>query len=271
MIRYYFYKKRLDIREDLKGNMIDFSLSALYSTKGYSQKFRKEISQFHYFDQIHLCISTKTKGIFQIDVDSGTDGCMGHYSKSLNELKESFSKYGYCLISERNYFRLRKLAMRLIFKNIQFFIPENDEAFQRKYLYQTNYSSGFYDITLISTSEKYNIRNYDENQIEYGKKIGIPMNDLRINEYFRIFISKDKNYKANKFSVESNHFNPYYQNYQEFINGNFLRKDKNIVEIKDFQFARIKKMVVELILDRSDLDISSIIPKQQHTITILDI
>lgn len=270
MKRYYFYK-RMDVRGDLKGDVIDFSLSALYSTKEFSQKLRKEISQFHYFDEIHLCISIKTKGIFQVSVDSGTDGCSGHYATSFQELKQSFLSNGYSIITERDYFRLRKLAIRLVFKNINFFVPENDSDFSRRFFYQNDFSRSFYDIKLISISEKYNIRNYNKTQIEFEKKIGFPIMDLRVDETFRIFISKDKNYKTSKFQIESSHFNPYYENYKEFSSKNFLRKERRTNEIKDFQFERLKRIVVELILERSTLDISSIIPNQQHTITILDI
>lgn len=268
MKRYYFYKRRSDIREDLKGDLIDFSLSALYSEKAYSQRRGKEVFNYKYFDQVSLCISTKTAGIFQVKVDSGTDGCTGHYSNNFQDLKNSFMKDGYSLISERNYFRLRKLAMRLIFKNIQFFVHENDV--ERRYIYQNDSFGSFYDIALTSTSEKYNIRNYDEKQIEYGNKIGLPMNDLRIDESLRIFIAKDTNFKSNQFQIESSHFKPYYQNYEEFIKGNFLRSEKKKSEIEDFQFERLKNKIIELILERSDLDISSIIAKQKHSVTILD-
>ena len=111
MNRYYFFKRTTNIRKDLKGDLIDFSLSALYSTKEYSLKNKKEISQFHYFDEIHACISTKTPGIYQVSFDSGTDGCHGHYATSVKELKNCFSEQCYSCISERDYFRLRKLAV----------------------------------------------------------------------------------------------------------------------------------------------------------------
>lgn len=272
MKRYYFYKNKRtdDIREDLKGNLIVFSLSALYGEKAYSQKKGKEEMRFKFFDEIDLNISTKTQGIFKVDVDTGTDSCSGHWANSFKELQEGFSKDGYSLIPERDYLRLRRLALRLIFKHIKFFSDTDCDA-ERKYFCQNDHSRGFFDLTLVSTSEKYNIRNYDDKQIEYGEKIGLPMNDLRIDEDFRIFISKDKNYKSNKFQIESSHFNAYYENSEKFLTGNLLRKDKKTVEIKDFQFERLKRMVIDLIFDRSDLDISSILPKQQHTVTILDI
>lgn len=270
MNRYYFYKRRSeDIREDLQGDLIDFSLSALYSTKEYSQKLRKEISQFHYFDQIHLCLSTKTPGIFQVNLDSGTDGCHGHHSNSLQDLKNCFSKDGYCLITERQYFRLRKLAMRLIFLNIQFFVSK-DEGAERKFIYQNIYSRNFYDIKLVSTSEKHNIRNYNEYQISYAQRIGLPLKNLRIDEYFKVFVSKNKDYKSTKIQIESSHFSPFYENYDNF-KSSFLLKERSILELQAFQFERLKKMLTELIFQRSELDISSIIPKQLKKITILEI
>ena len=51
MKRYYFYKRNNNIREDLKGDLIDFSLSALYGEKAYSQKKRKEILDFVFFSE----------------------------------------------------------------------------------------------------------------------------------------------------------------------------------------------------------------------------
>lgn len=270
MKRYYFYKRRTDIRDDLKGDLIVFSLSALYGEKAYSQRKGKETMRFKFFDVLDLNISTKTEGIYKVDVDTGTDGCSGHWANSFQELRDDFSKDGYSLIPERDYLRLRKFALRLIFKHIKFFKQNGSDA-TRKYLCQNDHSAGFYDVKLVSTSEKYNIRNYDDKQIEYGEKIGLPMNDLRIDEDFRIFISKDKNYKSNKFQIESSHYNAYYENYEKFLEGNLLGKGKRTVEIKDFQFERVKRKIIELIFDRSDLDISSILQKQQHTITILDI
>ena len=269
MNRYYFFKRNSNIRKELKGDLIDFSLSALYSTKEYSLKNKKEISQFHYFDEMHACISTKTPGIYQVSFDSGTDGCHGHYATSVKELKNCFSEQCYSCISERDYFRLRKLAIKLIFKHIKFFNQDNEDA-ERKHFYQTSWSKAFYDIKLVSTSERYNIQNYPESQLKSFKEDEIKLNNLRIDEDFRIFISKDKKYKSNKFQIESKHFNPYYENYQGFMSSNFLRKDKKTIEVQDFQFNRLKKMVTALILDRIHLDISSILPAQTSLITILD-
>lgn len=270
MKRYYFYKRNTNLRPNLKGDVIAFSLSALYSTKAYSQKLRKEICQYHYFDDIDLCVSTKTPGIYKVDVDAGTDGCKGHGAISFKELQEGFARDGYSIISEREYFRLRKLALRLIFKYINFFYA-SDPAAERKYFCQNDCCGSFYNVKLISTSKKYNIRNYDEKQIEYGAKIGLPLNDLRIDEVFRIFITKDKNYKSTTFSIESSHFNGYYENYEKFVSGNFWPKDKTTMELQEFQFTRLKKLVLELLLDRSSLDISNILQKQTGTVTILDL
>lgn len=55
MKRYYFYKRNNNIREDLKGDLIDFSLSALYGEKAYSQKKRKELSEYQFERFKKLC------------------------------------------------------------------------------------------------------------------------------------------------------------------------------------------------------------------------
>ncbi|MCD0480416.1 hypothetical protein LPB90_18410 [Chryseobacterium sp. LC2016-29] len=265
MKRYYFYKRTNSIAD-----IIEFSLCALYSTLEYSQKLRKDIDQFHYFDDIKLCLATKTQGVYRVRVDSGTDGCTSHWATSLKELKQAHSKDEYLLISERDYFRLRRLAFKLIFKHINFFKPT--ESLTRNFFYQNSFSRSFYDIKLISTSEKENIYNYPESTVDFYKENKWKLYDCRLDESFRIFISKDKNYKSNKFEIESSHFGPYYEDLQEFLKSSNLDfKNNKVGSIKDFQFQRLKKYITEMILDRSDLDISSILPKQTDSITILDI
>ncbi len=96
--------------------------------------------------------------------------------------------------------------------------------------------------------------------------------DCRIDEEFKIFFSKDQNYKSNSFQIESSHFNPYYKSVDEFKKSSSLNfKDDSVLNIRDFQFERRKKIIFEMILDRSDLEISKILPKQTSNITILDI
>lgn len=271
MRRFYFYNRRTDIKENLKGDIIDFSLSALYSTRAYSQKLRKEVSQFHYFDEVKLCLSTKTPGVYHVRVSTGTDGSTGHMATSLKELKENLFKDNFNLVSERDYLRLRRMAFLLIFKHVNFFKPTEFDA-TRKFFYENSWSRGFYDVKLISISEKKNIRNYPESTIKLYEDHNWKLNDCRIDEDFRIFISKDKKYKCNTFEIESSHFNPYYENVEDFKKGNVLNFKENRVEcIKDFQFERLKKIIIELILVRSDLDISKILSKQISNITILDI
>lgn len=270
MKRYYFYKRTRDIVDNLKGDVVDFSLCAFYSTKEYSQKRKKEIDQFHYFDNIYLCLATKTQGLYRLRVDSGTDGCSGHWATSIKELKEDLIKDNYKLISEQDYFRLRRLAFRLVFKHIKFFIPT--ESAVRNFFYQNSFSRSFYDIKLVSTSEKSNIRNYPQDTVNYYKEKNWKLYDCRLDESYRIFISKDKNYKSNTFEIESSHFLPYYENIWEFQKScNMDFKENKVNNIQEFQFDRLKKFITELILDRSDLDISKIIPKQTNSITILDL
>lgn len=268
MKRYYFYKRNQNFRAEYKGDLIDFSLSALYATREYSQKLGKDISQYHYFDQLELCISTKTPGIYKVNIDSGTDGCHGHFAKSQKELLKAFA--GYSLISECEYFRLRKIALRLIFKHINFF-KQNNPDIERNFYYQNDYSRNFYNLTVVSTSYKYNIKNYPQEQLDYMAKVDLALNDLRIDEYFKIFISKDPTYKTNTFSIESYHFNPNYKSQKDFLSGNFLSKNVQPVEIKNFQFSRLKRKIAEVLVERSSLDITAISARQKHNITILDI
>lgn len=273
MNRYYFYKRNRNIREDLKGDLIVFSLSALYGEKAYSQKKRKEVMNFKFFDEIDLSISTKTKGIYQVKYDSGTDGCHGHWATSLQELKEGFVSDQFTLISEKQYLRLRKFALHLIFKNINFFHPVDDDAERSFFLVNKTRrgTKGFYDFNLVSTSQKYNIRNYDQSTLDFYSERDYKLRDLRIDEELRIFVSKDLNYKKNKFAIESAHFNSYYEDMNELKASILIPKSEETKELSEYHFQRLQRFCKALILDRSSFDISNILPKQQHTLTILDI
>lgn len=228
---------------------------------------------FSFFDKINVCISTKTKGIYRIKYDSGTDGCSGHWATSSQELKDGFISDEFTMISEKQYLRLRKMALHLIFKNINFFHPVDDDA-ERNFFLVNKTRRGtreFYDINLVSTSQKHNIRNYDQSTLDFYSERNYKLRDLRIDEEFRIFVSKDLNYKTNKFKIESAHFNPYYEDMKELKASSLIPKSEETKELSEYQFERFKKICKALILERSSLDISNILPHQKHSITILDI
>ena len=118
----------------------------------------------------------------------------------------------------------------------------------------------FYDIKLVSTSERYNIQNYPESQLKSFKENEIKLNNLRIDEDFRIFISKTKNINQTNFKLNLNTLILIMKTIKDLCLVIF-KKDKKTIEVQDFQFNRLKKMVTALILDRIHLDISSILPR----------
>ena len=94
----------------------------------------------------------------------------------------------------------------------------------------------------MSTSEKKNIQNYPDSTIQPYKENNWRLSDSGIDEEFKIFFSKDKNYKCNSFQIESSHFNPYYVSVDEFKKSWSLNfKDDSVLNSRDFQFERLKK------------------------------
>ncbi|MBB6112207.1 hypothetical protein SAMN05421821_117138 [Mucilaginibacter lappiensis] len=115
MKRYYFYAPS-EYRTGQRGkSVIDFKLAALYGETVYSTKNRADQRRFKYFDVVEATVATKELNLFNFKVETGKDGCMGHWAKTEAELIQDKAKWGYRLVSEREYLLLRKLAIKLLF------------------------------------------------------------------------------------------------------------------------------------------------------------
>ncbi|MGC4130490.1 MAG: hypothetical protein QM564_13280 [Bergeyella sp.] len=160
---------------------------------------------------------------------------------------------------------MRKLAVTLILKHSNFFTGVAEQGAERKFYYFLD-GHNFYDLKLLSCTHKFNIQNHGESTLEFYKENNHKLRDVRIDEEYRLFISKDKEYKTNKFIVESKDFLPFFTSFEHLLSGTY----KRYTEITEHQFERLKKIAKNLIFDNTDLDISAIIPKQDYSVTILD-
>ncbi|WP_294203095.1 hypothetical protein [uncultured Chryseobacterium sp.] len=269
MKRHYFYKNN-KAQENMKylGDIIDFQLHALFSEDAISNRTGRKFKNFKYFDQIKIILNPKSDGIYNVKYDSGSDGSSGHFARSLGELKKTYEEDGFKMISEREYFRLRELAVRLIFKHINFLkITDSPE---RRFFVLDGGSRYFYDYALISISIKENIKNYPPTSFLFCSEKNLPVPSVRVDEEYRIFLNNSGT-KSNSFEIQSSHFNPYYDSFKEFEKSSLYKQsDKKTIEIKDFQFQRIKRIFIEGMLEVSSLDISSLIKKQNYTIRVFD-
>lgn len=268
MKRYYLYKKDADFREDVKRKIITFSLEAYYSEKAYSQKSGKEITRFLRFDDIDLKVDKLNNSIYDVHYDSGTDSCHGSGSENYSEFIKDRNHWKFKLISERDYFRLRKLAIRLILKNINFQVSKDER--ERRYFLLVSGRKSFYDFEIFSASYKYNIKNLSDNDLKFYKERNWKMYDTVIDERYKLFISKEENFKSAKYDISSAHFNQNYYDFEDMMKS-LAFSDCEVKEVTFLQFERLKKLSKKLVLENSDLDISNILKNQGYSVTILDI
>lgn len=268
MKRYYFYKKENVFTEKVRKQIISFSLQAYYSEKAYSQKSGKEITRFLRFDDIDLKVEKLNNSIYDVSLDSGTDSGHGSGLENYSEFIKDRNHWKFNLISERDYFRLRKLAIRLILKNINFNVSTDQR--ERKYFLLVNGRRSFYDFELLSASYKYNLKNLSERDLNFHKERNWKLYDTVIDERFKLFISKEEKFKSVKYDISSVHFNQKYYDFDDMMNS-LTFSDCEVKEVTYLQFERLKKLAKKLVLENSDLDISDILNKQEYSVTILDL
>jgi len=269
MERYYFYcpsKYRIGQR---KVNVLNFKIEALYE-ENITDKNGRKIQHFSYFDVIKVDVATKVKGYFDFDVDTGTDSCTGHWAKSKREFLKDQEERGYKMISERQYNRLRKLALLLMFRYSETF--NQLQKGTNLYAWANESYHAFYDIRLIALNYQYNSKNHDQKFLQYLKERELPLNDVTISEEIRIHIARPKPgqrpYQSYRFSIKGNDQYLRYQNFDEAL-GRLHSKSENYEEITDLQFARIRKLCKYLMYEFSPLDQSRIIPEQSYSVRII--
>lgn len=271
MKRYYFYAPSKYRKEQREKSVIDFDLAALYGETVYSTKNGANERRFSYFDVVEATVATKESNLFDFKVETGKDGCMGHWAKTEAELIEDKKKWGFKLVSEREYLLLRKLAIKLLFRHTQSFI-ERTEGENRFYWSNFN-NSPFYDIKLVSLNYKFNTKNHDDKWLEYLKSTGLPLNDVTVPENFRIFVIKPrKGAKSNSnctFQIRSIGVNPVYSTFEEAVKG-LVTSRENTKEITSLQFQRIRKICRHIMFDSCDLDLAPVKKVQDYSVRVLD-
>lgn len=268
MKRYYFYKKENVFTEKVRQQTISFALQAYYSEKAYSQKSGKEITRFLRFDDIDLKVEKLNNSIYDVRLDAGTDSGHGSGLENYSDFIKERMHWKFNLISERDYFRLRKLAIRLILKNINFNVSTDQR--ERKYFLLVSGRRSFYDFELLSASYKYNLKKLSERDLKFYEERNWKLYDTVIDERFKFFISKEEKFKSAKYEISSVHFNQRYYDFEDMMQS-YSFSDCEIKEVTFLQFERLKKFAKKLVLENSDLDISDILKKQDYTVRILDL
>lgn len=269
---YFFYTPDEYRGECRTKGIIGFKLNALYSEDAYSDKINKQVKSFSYFDQIRCLVSTKTEGYYNFRLETGKDLASGHYAKSEKELFEAYK--GSIRISEKNYLRLRKLAIALLFRHTQIFNqPEGGES---KYFWRNEYRSSFYDLRLTALHYKYNSKNEDVKTLEFFKERDLRLFDCCVPEEIRIHIAKpnrttkERNFKCTTFDISGHKANCRYYDLPDAIK-TLKNRDEYYEEIERLQFERIRKICKALMFEYSELEYSELKQPQTHSIRILDI
>lgn len=272
MKRYYFYTPNEYRDECRKKGIIDFNLAALYCEDAFSDKVGQKVKSFSYFDEVKAFVCTRTDGQYSFRIETGKDLASGHYAKSEKELFEAYKAS--IQISERNYLRLRKVALGLMFRHTQIF--NQPDSGENKYLWCNEYRSSFYDLSLAALNYTYNSKNDDDDTLQYFKERGLPLYDCSVSEEIRIHIAKpnkktkERSFKCSTFEIKGHKANCRYYDLPDAIKS--LKKLNEYYEdIERFQFDRIRKICKALMFDYSELEYSELKKPQTHSIRILDL
>lgn len=272
MKRYYFFTPTKYRNEERKQGLIDFRLDALYSEDAYSDKIGQEVKSFSYFDKIRTLVATRTTGYYHFMFETGKDLALGHYAKSERELLEAYK--GSIRISEKNYIRLRKVAIGLMFRHTEFFKQVADG--ESKYLWCNDTYRSFWAITLTALHYKYNSKGESPETLEYWKERNLPLYDCTVPEEIRLHIAKphhetkEHHFKCSTFEVTGYKATGRYYDFDDAIKSLKSRNDV-FEEITHSQFQRIRKVCKALSFEYSDLEISELKKPQTKSIRILNI
>ncbi len=269
MKRYYFYS--LDYRKEHKQNkVISFELKALYAEKAFSNKVNKEVVSFKYFDKVKCKVKTNINALYYFSFDHGTDGCEGHSATSCKDLQNDLEQYSsFKLINEKNYMRLRRLAVKLMFRHTKYF----DSSLANSEFYYSKQPGNFWDVHIIrmlpfqddgSSTEEYKL---------WKKQNSIPEFTVSILERIDIFIAKPdtqgKQYQSFSFNLEANNkgINKYVS-IQEAVESQFYHRECERVSLANYM--RFRKFCILKIWNHYELEISKLKEKQNYSVRILD-
>lgn len=271
MKRYYFYSPSKHRQKTKENGVISFELAAFYAERAYSNKAGKEITRFYYIDQVDCVVDTRWKGNYRFEFDHGKDGAQGHWAKSSKELKDALAENGFGPVSEKNYFRLRKLSLNLMYRHTNFLAYWTGK---NEYYYCNNTYSGFYDIRLASFHHHHQLKADTLMIRKWRYEIGIPSYCVKKSEEIRIFIANNrgdkKRYESFKFSIEANKLNrtANYTTFKEGVDSVYRKNEAS--KVTRHQYERLRKIAKFLIWENDELDISDLKKTQDYRVTILD-
>lgn len=269
---YFFYTPSQYRTECRQKGIIDFKLEALYCEDAYSEKVSRNVKSFSFFDVIRTFVATKTEGQYNFRLETGRNLSTGHFAKSEKELLEAYK--GSIRISERNYLRLRKVAIGLLFRHTKVFTQPVDG--ESKYLWCNDTYGSFYDIRLSALNYKYNYKNKDAETLEFFQERKLPSYDCAVPEEIRLHISrpnpktKERRFKCSTFEITGNTANCRYYDIPDALKS-LARESREYKELEKFQFDRIRKICQTLMYEYSDLEYADLKPPQTHSIRILDL
>lgn len=253
MNRYYFFKPSKFREYDKKDSIIAFDLCALYSEDATYSITGKKAKYFNYFDQISLT-TCKVNFNYRFDIDTGINSVKSHYAKSFKDLLKAKKESGYILVSEKNYNSLRLLALSLLFRTVE---KRQLLSGDNKFAWINNSYTDSWDFEIANSNFQYNRNGLGS------------LNDCVVGECFKINVFK--NYlKSYKFRLYTYPFALAYPSHDELF-GEYLGgyKSKDISEITNLQYARLRKLATKVIFDFSELNISDIKDNQTNSVTIL--
>jgi hypothetical protein len=267
MERYYFFKTDDKYRKDeRKLGVISFHLKALYSEVAFSKKHNKEVFNFKYFDNIDITVNTKVHGSYIFDVETGVNGCCGESATTTKELYAQLNKFR--KISEQDYFRMRALALRLMFRHTQFFNISNQGT--NAFAYSRPWSYGLHKVKISVHKELINSKDEPSEFLEWLTKEGFDRYEVANHETIEIFINKDNNkvdrpYRDASFKIRGQSSYGRHASFQEAHKRTFWNDDFMIVA--ENQYQRARKVLMKMIFDSTELDISSLKKEQTYSVT----
>ncbi len=273
MTRYYFYAPSKYRQHLKKQGIIAFELQAFYAEKAYSQKSRKEVLKFGFLDDIDINVNTRNPGYYNFEFDFGKDGCQCHHASSYKELKERLAESGFRPVREKDYFRLRKLALKLMFRHTNFFRLPNG---RNEYYYHNDSDSSWYKMQLAAVHFHHNLDRDTYKHMLWRQSVNIPNYNYLVAEEVDIMINKgakgENPYQVIDFKIRSTRNSKgigyKFENLESALKQTFYNREHQQVTLP--QYERLRKIVKHLIWENSELDIAPLIPKQNYSVTILD-
>ncbi len=188
MTRLYFYApSQYRNKAHKQRGYIAFNLCALYEEEQYNREGKKE-KHYHYFDQVEASVITTPYIKYSFKVDTGHQGCQGHWAKTKSELLADKARWGFKTVTEAHYLRLRRLAIRLMQKHTTVFNAPATGV--NEYTWCVQYSPYCHDIRMASCNYQYNREERTTDFLQWMQQSEIPMNDAIISEEIKLFADK---------------------------------------------------------------------------------